>query len=79
MEGRLLFAVVWCWKGDESLCGRLGGAGSYWFVGKRVIFKEPLKALLDHRGDMGHEVLTSGVQFCRPERPGITLSSFVLG
>ena len=59
----MLFAFVWCWKGDESLFGRLGGAGSYWLVEERVIFKETLKARLVHRGGMCYEVLTSGVQF----------------
>ena len=58
--------------GDWVALGRIGWWG-------RNIFKETLKDHLDHRGDMWHEVLTSGVQFCRPERPGITLGSFVLG
>ena len=79
MEVGMLFAFVWCWKGDESLFGRLGGAGSYWLVEGRVIFKETLKARLVHRGGMCYEVLTSGVQFFSPERPGVTLDSFVLG
>jgi hypothetical protein len=44
----------------------------------RNIFKETLKDHLD-RGGMCYEVLTSGVQFFRPERPGVTLGSFEFG
>ena len=44
----------------------------------RNIFKETLKDHLDW-GGMCYEVLTSGVQFFRPERPGVTLGSLSLG
>ena len=49
-------------------------------VGRREsdLYGDP-KGSLDHRGDMWYEVFTSGVQFCSPECPGITLGSLVLG
>ena len=77
--GKDVVCICLVLEGRRVIIGRLGGAGLYWLVGEETIFKETLKDHLDHRGGMCYEVLTRGVQFFSPERPGVTLGSFVLG